>query len=187
MGNDPGVAKPATMATLRLIWGALTASIGLYVLALVFLTSNPEYEPQQPPQHLMAWLMVAAMGTGVASLWLPQFRQRRRLREIDFETVEVEDPDHMPGVGRTIREAADPSAVRQKALATFQTAMLVGCALAESVALWGFAGCMMGLELVEVAPFFLVAFVLISVHFPTWTKVLAPLEQLRGVRVPQPK
>jgi len=166
----------ARMITPRILWGALLASTGIYLVILQTL----ELAPGEPDPMMLPALAIAGAFSAITSIAWPAYAQRQAAASATFEIEEVPDPnaqgmfrDQVP----TLRRFADPDAVVSKGMALFFTPYILAMALAESVAIYGFVLGFLGFDLVTIIPFWVVAWALMLVRFPRWSDVIAPLEK----------
>ncbi len=75
---------------------------------------------------------------------------------------------------------------RAGALAVFRAPFILSLALPGSVVMFGVVTRMLGFPLEYALPFFAVGMTLIAARFPTWDRVLAPVERARNVQIPRP-
>lgn len=164
------------MITPRILWGALLFSTLVYLVILQVI-ELPEAETDPT---MLTVLAVAGLSSAIISVVWPAFLQRQLAAASKLEVEEVPDPDaqamfrdQIP----TLRRFADPDAVVSKGAAIFFTPFILGMALAESVAIYGFVLGFLGFDLVTIIPFWVTAWALMLVRFPRWSDVLGPLEK----------
>ena len=176
---------PARMMVPRILWGALFVTTVIYLGVLQFMARFGEI-PAAPVEPLMP-LAFGVVGLVVAavSVLLPRHMYRQALQELQLEVVTQVDERGGAVLFRdaapTIRVFKDPAAVVRSVMPRFFTPFILGMALAEAVALFGFTLAMMGLPLLHALPFWAVAWALMIVHFPAVRRILGPLESLYDV------
>lgn len=179
------MAQPAnaSIQTLRILWGAIFAATLLF-LGVGLFSAQPS---ETYPATLGIVLAVAAMASAGASLLLPPFLLRQALGRAEVEVVEEPDPDadslYRDQVS-TRRVFADPDAARSRAMQLFYTPFILGCALAESVAIYGLVLLFLGAPRAQALPFFVISWVLLLTRVPTEAKATAPLEAALGAKLP---
>lgn len=181
------------LRTARILWGALLASTGVYLVLLLTVRPEMDHAPHEP--FLFPALAVAALGAAVASFIIPAslYRQNAARAKLDCKEETVQDPvragsDVLPyreTATRTRKVAAKPEVARRRAFVLYQTAMILELALAEAVCLLGFVLGWLGFPILHVLPFFVVAWVLFALRFPTLERAIAPLERAQGVHIPR--
>jgi len=174
------------MITPRILWGALLFSTLVYLVILQVI-ELPEAEPDPV---MLPVLGVAGLGSAIISIFLPAHLHRQQAAVSKLEVEEVPDPtaqgmfrDQIP----TLRRFADPDAVVAKGAAIFFTPFILGMAMAESVAIYGFFLGFIGFDLVTIIPFWVAAWALMLVRFPRWTDVLGPLEKVHEATFEPPR
>ena len=127
-----------------------------------------------------------SVANAVLSFVLPARTYERALAAI---RVEVE-PEPEAGFEGGFRQGAsssnrfaNPAKALRSALGAFQTAFILSLALSESVALFGFALSRLGAPLTTAAPFFVVAWVLMGVRYPTHARAFGRFEARFGARL----
>lgn len=172
------------LVTARILWGALLTST---VLVLVVLFMVPR-EPVAPMPILAPALGVVAIGLGIFSFVLPMQQRQRVLRDAKVGLTEAPDPN--PSSVIPYRDApkrlvfADPKAAETTAFASYQVALIVGCALCEAIALFGFMLGFLGHPPAVFLPFFVASWGLMAARFPTMARVRGPLEKAKGAVFP---
>lgn len=182
------------LQTMKIIWGALCASVVMYPLVLVA-SGHGDPSPRGPEPVLVTTLTVMALIVSALSVAMPRmlFPQmaRGRARALVSEDRAVTDEGQ-----HGFREAAssvmtrtfsDPEAAEGAAHAVYFTRLILELALAEAVANFGVVLGILGLGLKTVLPFFAVALVLQLARFPTRDKVLTAFEEALGARFPGPR
>src|SRR5690606_33400148 len=127
---------------------------------------------------------VAAAGA-VGSIIVPRALHTAALHRLTVPTRDEDDPEGFSGVSKR-RVAMNPREAIKAAFLAYQAPFIVGLALAESVALFGFVLGFLGAPLSIVVPLFVTSWILIASRFPTVERVVGPLEQVTRVRIPRP-
>ncbi|MBK8996524.1 MAG: hypothetical protein IPM35_12355 [Myxococcales bacterium] len=172
------------LVTPRILWGALLASTVLFLAVLFFVP----HEHAAPMPILPPALGVVAIGLGIFSFVLPMQQQRTVLQQAKVEITEAPDPNASGVIpyrdAPKRRVFADPKAAENKAFACYQTPLILGCALSEAIAIFGFMLGFLGHPPALFLPFFVASWVLIAVRFPTLARVRGPLEKAKGAVFP---
>ncbi|MBK7583106.1 MAG: hypothetical protein IPI67_23270 [Myxococcales bacterium] len=173
------------LMTPRILWAAMLFSTVVF-LFIVFTVKNPETNPipLMPPALGFVALVVAAV-----SVILPAHQQRNALAQNKLELAEAADPNAssiIPDRDAPKRRVfANAKAAEKAAFMAYQTGLILGCALSESVALFGFVLGFQGHPPQFFLPFFVVSWILFAVRFPTLDRVLVPLEKATGAVLPR--
>jgi hypothetical protein len=174
------------MATLRILWFALLASVFLYLGIAIVVLSKVAVKPQIPfmPFVLSGLSLVVA----VVSFVLPPITYAQAAKTVEIDVQDEVAPSAFPS---RYREAmpkrqvfSDPQAATSKAFALFMTPFILSLALSEAIALFGLVLVQMGFGVLTGLPFFFAGAVLIAVRFPTESKVLDMFEKARGASFP---
>ncbi len=183
--------QPPQLSTMRILWGALLASVLIYPVILVVTRKVDALSPGPEPAVVMA-LTVTALAVGAMSFVLPRVLQRNAVRAQAAKLVGEEQ--RYPDEGRHgFRDAAtavtaqtirDPARAEGVALRTYMTRFILEMALAEAVANVGLVLGFLGLGLARALPFFVAAVALQAIRFPTRERALAALEDALGARFP---
>jgi hypothetical protein len=165
----------------RIIWGAISFSPALLLLVL-HLTRRAGQAPATAPEPTLFYAIAAtAVSVAGASAFLPRLLRGQTLAGARLEVVEQVDERDAVGMFRQsapkIRVFADPTLARARAFGAFQVALIIGLALGEAVALFGFVLGFLGFPLPQVLPFWAVAWLLMLPRFPTAKAAIAPLEE----------
>ena len=148
--------------TIRILWGALCAST-LVLLGVIVVARLKHAGP--PP--LVIPLAAVALANAVVAVVLPRTQYRNFVRRKEFELA-----SDVNGA----RIFAHSSKVIEALLPMYQTALILGMAMAESVALMGFVLVYLGQPLIVGIPFFVVCWLVQATKFPTLESIIAPLE-----------
>ena len=148
----------------RLLWLALVASTLAYLGVLLTLPGRPT--PDAP--MLLPVLCLVGLSTTVVSVLTSRFLCRSAFsratpeirKEPDASQVQYRDQIPMRPV------FADPEAARRTAARLHRTSLIVGMALAEAIALFGFVLGFRGFGMANVIPFFVACWALMVWHFP---------------------
>jgi hypothetical protein len=173
-------SNASPIQTLRLICLAI-ASTNLVYFGVLFAIKRPD--GMENPMLLPA-LGFAALSVAGASIVIPNLLWKNALKAQRIESKEQEDPDSPSGFRKTVRVAVDPGAALSKIRAGYATKTILGCALGESVGLFGFVLGMLGLAPVMTLPFFIVSLGLILNHYPSEGKMVQTAETALGIRIP---
>jgi F0F1-type ATP synthase membrane subunit c/vacuolar-type H+-ATPase subunit K len=176
---------PADSLRLRVVlilWGALFISTCMFILVLV-IQQRSGVLPTEPVNPIMLPVFgVVALAIAVTSVVFPRHMHRSLLKAAKLEILTEVDERGGPVLFRdaapTIRVFADSAKARDVAFPRFQTPFILGMALSESVALFGFTLGFLGFPLPHVLPFWGVCWVLMIMRFPTRKRIYGPLEEL---------
>ncbi|GMV17496.1 MAG: hypothetical protein HS104_00135 [Polyangiaceae bacterium] len=172
------------LLTPRILWGALLASTVLFLVVL-FVQPHP---PSIATPILAPALGAVAIGLAIFSFVLPMQQQRTVLQQAKVEITEAPDPNASGVIpyrdAPKRRVFADPKAAENTAFVNYQTSLILGCALSEAIAIFGFMLGFLGHPPVVFLPFFVASWVLIGVRFPTLARVRGPLEKAKGAVFP---
>ncbi len=163
---------PARLQTMRIIWGAILWSTFLYLFVVFFLRQNGT-PPAEGGSPLMAPLFAAlSVGLAAASIALPRVLQRTQLRAKQWRVTELPPGERLfsDRRGRS-RHFEDPERVRAESLPVLQSTFIIGMALAEAIALFGFVLLLLGFSWTWGMPFFAVCWVLMLGRFPSQAKL----------------
>lgn len=170
--------------TVRILWGALLASTVMFLVVLLFVPNeHPNPMPILPPAF-----GVMALGMAVLSFALPSQQQKSALTRASVAVTEEADPNASGIIpyrdAPKRRVFADPKAAETTAFVAYQTPFILGCALSESIALFGFVIGFLGHPAPFFMPFFALSWLLLAVRFPTLARVRAPLERAKSAVFP---
>ena len=161
-----------------ILWFALFGATFMY-LAIPALMPLEDREPLE--LGMIVALSAAAVGTAVASRVIPSIQHRQGLVARNLKVTEqvVRDAsDVLPyRDAPKQRVFADPKAAETAAIVAFMTPFILGMALAEATALFGFILMFLGLPMLQALPFFALAWILMLLRFPTPRAVVTPLEK----------
>ena len=175
--------ESARMMVPRILWGALFTSTCLFIAVLLFQQQSGLLPTDPTDPIMLPAFAVVALGIAVASVLFPRHLHRTSLELAKLEVV-TEVDERGGGVlfrdaAPTIRVFADQDTARRSAFVKFHTPFILGMALSESIALFGFVLGMLGFPLLHVLPFWIVCWALMIVRFPTLKRVLGPLEKVQ--------
>jgi hypothetical protein len=163
------------MRVVRILWAALFASTATFIVVLFLV---PVADEPAPP-ILLPIFAALAISLAVISVLFPRYAHRLALLRGEFPVEEVDDPDAI-GMFRASapkkRIFAEPERTRERAFFCYQTPFILGMALSEAIAMFGFVLGFLGFPLPHVLPFWAVAWILFAWRFPTERKVFEPLE-----------
>jgi hypothetical protein len=163
MPNDS--SRDIEARTLRLLWASIALGVGVFAgLTAVLPPPLAEGDPT-----LFFVFAAVALGNGMLSFVVPKIVYRNGLQREKIPIDEVPDPNAPAGFGsvRRVRIFRNPEAARRLARQHFRQTFIIGLALAESVAVFGFVANRLGHPQLFTLPFFLVSGVLIAVKFPS--------------------
>lgn len=170
--------------TMLVLWGALLTSTFIY-LFLVFYVDFDTQDGPRDPMLAPILAMVACIDAGL-SLWLPRRFFRVGLSNAEIETREVPDPDAsvmFRDQTPMIRVFADRDQARRRIASLTMTPFILGMAMAEAVAVFGFLLGIMGYDpMIWTIPFFVIAWALMLYRLPLESRILARAEEITGVR-----
>jgi hypothetical protein len=152
----------------KVLWGAITGTTVLLLTVAVLLDPTTN----QPDPMLVPLLGMLALTSGGMSVFLPRQITRQQLRARGIPT-RVRSPDErMFADGPQTRERViEDDAAVQRAVAPLQSGFVLGIALAESVALFGFVVLFLGNPLLLGLPFFVVSWALLLSKFPSKSRM----------------
>ncbi len=164
----------------RILWGALVFSTCLFLVVLV-IQQRTGALPTEPVNPIMLPVIaVVALGVAVFGVVFSRQMHRGLLKAAKLEVVSEVDERSGPVLFRdaapTIRAFANPEQARAVAFTRFHTPFILGMAMSEAVALFGFTLAMLGFPMLQVLPFWVVCWGLMIMRFPTLKRVLEPLE-----------
>jgi hypothetical protein len=166
------------VATMKILWGCLLASTVMLFGVGVFVTRGG-YEAPRPEQALLVALAVVSAISAGASVVFPRHTLHRTLRAPKLETEATEAKDRMfSDTRRRLRRFADSKHARVRLAAAAMTSMILGMALAESVALDGLVLMFLGHSVRVCAAFFGVCWILMATKFPNPKAYERQLEDL---------
>jgi hypothetical protein len=163
----------------RQVWISLVVSVLLFLLWQI-LTQGPP----RPAFHVTMAIGLApvALAVAVLSVLLPARVLRLALRE---QSIPVTD-QRGESIG-TFQESApmlhviaDPEGAVLGAWPRYQSALIIGMALAEAVALFGLLLAYLGAPLAVWTPFFVVCFALMATKFPRLETLTRAIERATG-------
>ncbi len=172
--------------TMRIIWAAELAAPIIFFGVLLQLRSTGGVPGGGQPILLPA-LGAMALLLAVASFVLPsklRIAATQNSKPKIAEEVVKDDAQLFRQAPRTQRVFAEPQAARVLAARLWMTPLILGVALLEAVAIFGLVLGFLGFGLLEVLPFFAVAWVLMALRFPTERQMLASLEKVHDAVLP---
>jgi len=174
----------ALLNTQRIVWGSLMFAPAIYLL-VYFVQRSGGHLPTDPEPILLPALAVVAVGVLVASFVVPRMLLRNAFKRAAFEVEEVVDdePQLFRRAPKTTRVFNDPGEVLRRATMMSMPSLILGSALGEAVILFGLVLGWLGLEPLNMAPFFVLGWVAIAVHFPSKARVAQALEKITGARL----
>ena len=159
--------RPESLRTLRILWAAMLASSTMFILVLVQFSLQGR-KPPEPIGMLLPVLGVAALLCAALSVVVPKLHLARSLRSRQLAVEDRPADERMfADEPRRARVFVDPKAALTQASAAYQAAVLLGLALAESLAAYGFMVVFLGFSWVYAVPFFAVCWVLMASKIPT--------------------
>jgi hypothetical protein len=170
------------LRTLRILWAAITAS-SVMLLGVLWMVRRSQPPPGQPEPILLPVLGFVALSVAVVSVVMPRTMLRQALGRLDLRLDSEPDPHAEPSLFRDsapMRKVfAEPERARERAVMPFQTTLILGLALSEAVAIFGFVLGMLGFDLAYVLPFFVVSWILCAVRRPSLEQIERALEQAK--------
>ena len=183
--------RSPSLFTMQVLWGALIVTPGLHALVLVATHKVDAAEPG-PDAVMVVSITVCALIVAALSVALPRVRARRgaalskpATRDDQTYTDQGDHGFREAATATTTRVLADPAAAEQAAFRAAFTPFILGMALAEAIANFGFVLAFLGGGLRLAAPFFAASVALQAVRFPTRAGVLARYEEAVGARLPR--
>lgn len=170
----------------RILWGALLSATVIF-LGVLFWQRRAGVLPAAPedPMFLLTFA-VAALSASSMSVVMPLMFRRKALLAANLAVEEIDDTGAI-GMFRQsapkVRVFSDAQKARAIALATYQTSLILGMAMAESVALFGFVLGFLGFAPLQVLPFWIVAWLLMLSRFPNDKAIDEPLEKVYDARL----
>ena len=167
--------------TTRVLWAALMSSVGFFAVVILLLPPAP-----MPANsiHLVAF-GVAAASVAAVSFVVPRVVHASAAKTASLAISEIPDPEAPAGFGgaRRVRVFTDPIAARQQAFLLYSQYTILGCALSESVAIFGVVLNRMGHPPAVPLLFVLCGVILMALRFPSEAKALRLLEAATGARL----
>jgi hypothetical protein len=162
---------------MRILWAALLASTVAFVVAAVAHRSQG-IERAVPSAVLWYALAVTALAIAALSLALPRFLTPLALKRERFELSERPATERLfADQARRGRVFAHPAQIWRGSGPALQTGLILGLALAESIALCGFLVLFLGFSWLHGAPFFVVSWVLMLAKYPSESGMRRMIEQ----------
>jgi F0F1-type ATP synthase membrane subunit c/vacuolar-type H+-ATPase subunit K len=166
--------------TARILWLALMTSVGLYVVVLRTIVIQT---PTAPLQAFLPLVFgIVAFMAATASFLIPKNAMRRAILLLNLPLVEMKDPNARGAFAETVRSFAQPEEAARRAVAVFQTGLILALALSESVVLLGFVLGFLGYGSATAAPFFVAGALLMAIRFPTEAAIVRLLESSYGAK-----
>lgn len=181
------VSIRVSLRIMRILWGALLGSVGIYVVVMV---AGVVQKPSTPPAPVMlpAFAVMSFM-IAVVSFVMPAMMYKQAVAGIKVDTVEEPMPDAFTADYRKaspkVKVFADPAAALRSAVAVAQTRLILSLAFSESIAMFGLVVLVMGFDDLMAVPFFVVSAVLMVLRFPTERQILEPFEAAKGASFPR--
>ena len=162
----------ARLMVMRVLWGALIASVVLYDVVLLQVRPDHASVSHGPssdlPPHFPEMLMALAVVLAVVSFVVPRRLFQGGLKHVDVKVTE--EPGEVVGSFRESapvrRVVTNPQEAILGAMAVFQPPFIVGMALCEAIGLFGLMLGFMGASTKVAVGFFLAAIVLMAVRYP---------------------
>ncbi len=133
-------------------------------------------------------LALVSLSVAVMSFALPKRLHLQAVANLSLEVVDQADPNASDVIpyrdAPTRRVVKSPLEAAQKAFGTYQVSLILGCALSESVALFGLVLGFAVFPLQTVLPFFIASWALLLARFPTMPRVIAPVEAHLKAKIP---
>lgn len=155
------------LATPRVLWGAIFASTILFLGIAIVLGSQGVVQVR-PEAALLPAVVLVAIITAVGSVVLPPRIARAGLKRLALPVREIPSQERiLRERGRRNRVFENPNDAVARSLPVLQTAMIIGVALCESVALLGFVLLLLGFQLAQAIGLFVLSWVLLATKYPT--------------------
>ena len=170
---------PEKLRVMRIIWAALLLSTLIYlVVALVVPPESTEELGRETSPLMPPAFAALAVALAAASIAVPRRMAKESLLQKRFALVDLAADKRMfsDAKGRA-RRFQDSGAARAEAFPALQTSFIVGMALAEAIALFGFVLLYLGFELSWGLPFFAVCWVLMAGRYPSPARLDQQLEE----------
>jgi len=169
------------LPTVRILWGALLASVGM----IGFVAYMVPVDPASANPTLIPVLAVAAAACAVASFVIPGIVSAAAMRA---RRPEIREPE--PRAGFTDASAAqgpqgefaEPAKAAGQAAAIGMQNLILCLALSEAVGVCGLLAHVFGARLRIAAIFFAAAAALMANRFPTRDSLLGPYERFHKAR-----
>lgn len=174
--------------TARLLWASLVMSTVFLLITLQILQGQAQRAAPLPAPTSFAIALLGCV-TFMLSFVAPRALRRRLIVQARHATREVprDGPDaggYRDGVAVT-RVFVDPEGTERLAWGAYQTTLILGLALAESCALFGFVIAFLNQSMLLSVPLFALAWIAMSTKFPTRRAFVDPLERVTGATLPQ--
>jgi len=173
------------LTTLRILWGAMLGSIGMYLVVLLLV--RKQQSSGAAPTVMIVVLAVISLGLTTASVVLPRHLFRKVVAKQDLPIKE----EPLPGAFGQYREGsatqrvfAKPKKAFDRALTLYNTPFVLGCALGEAVAVFGFVLGFLGAPLEIAAVFFAVGAIAIGEKYPSIASITKQLEAAKDAKMP---
>lgn len=177
----------AVIRVQRILWAALVASTFMY-LGVLQVVQRPAAAPSFA---LFAGIAGAAVMSAAMSVVVPDLLGAASLRRAAGGLVRTRGdfhPDAMPNprdAGLTATVIDNPDAVIAAAMPAAQTRFILGMALSESVALFGFVLTFLGFPAAWTIGFFAASWALMAMRFPRPEAITRWIESVLGVKFPE--
>lgn len=159
--------------SLAIIWFALLLAVGMFAVVLIFVRSSPnaptDFAHSAIANTYLVGLGVFASVSAVASLLVPRLLLKRRLAGSGGSSDNLAS-----GFG------GGSSSISLEDFVAFQTSFILGMALSESVAMFGFVLGYLGFGPRAIAPFFGVSALLMLARFPSRRRITRALRKARA-------
>ncbi len=182
------------LRVMRTLWGALCFTAVIFP-GLLVLTGHSLPGPREPDAVMVYALAAMSCVMTAMSLVFPRVIYTRGAKAA-AEGLFREDREAVDAGQHGFREVAssvlvrnftDPEAAEAAAFRLHQTRLILELALAEAVSNFGFILGFLGLGVVRVMPFFVVALSLQLARFPTRGRVRSAFEEATGARFAGPR
>ena len=177
MQNNP-------MQQVRVLWAGLMGSVTMFGVICFIL---PQQHGAAPPVMLIG-IGVSAVFEAVFSFVLPAQGLKTGFRQLELETVErpaaADESSMFGGAPRMEKVIKHPGKAFKAGLMRYQTALILGAALSEAVAINGLVLHQLGFEPKEFLPFIAAGFVLIAIRYPREERIIALVEGATRARFP---
>lgn len=169
--------------SLTTVWWSIFASNAVFVVVL----QVAEHPTVMEQPMLLPMLAVVAASTCAVAAILPSRIFAQGLKAQRIETREVQDPEQPPGFGQTIKVPSQPAQAARTALGLYMTKTILGCALGESVSLFGMVLGFLGAALPMCIPFFIAGALVQAYHYPRRSSMLNEAGGVLAIRFANPE
>jgi hypothetical protein len=167
-----------TFKSIVIVWWGIFGSAGAF---LIVLATVPRPDALAQPEMLPLLALVAASTCALGAI-LPGRIFAQALKGQQIDAIEVADPHQAQGFGRVIKVPRQPEQAQRVVLGIYTTKTILGCALGESVSLFGLVLGMLGAPLPMCLPFFVAGGLVQAYHYPRLASMLQQATTALGIR-----